>query len=267
MRIRSLVCALVLLAVMPGSAAAHHHSLQPRRDDSAAAGGEGSSAGVSATTTQVGVDDEQGRFYTVAAELYLRLGARWALTLRAPVHHLEMDGAGAEDGVGDLGVGVRASAALAGWDGSAGVDLLLPTGDAALGLGHGDLTAAVGAQLTHRLGRGWRAGGQLVALADLTDRDPGTTVVIEHRSDAELRAAALASWTGSQLRAGGELRLVAPLAPSASRGHLYPTAAAELAMRTTDRTWLGLSAEIPLSSARQLDWQAGLALAYQFDDG
>jgi hypothetical protein len=261
---RARLCgALLLSAVVTGPAQAHHGALRPRRD-TAAAGDRPSTAAVAASATAFDIDDEEGRFYTVAAELQLRLGDRWALGLRAPMHHVVETGTDPVSGIGDLVVGGRMRAAMAGWIGWGGVDLLLPTGDPERGLGHGDATVAVSAQATRGFGENWRAGGLVAGLADVTSREAMTTAVVEHRADAELRVAAVGSWTNRRLRAGGELRLTVPLAPGSARGHAYPTAAPSLAVNAGKGAWVELSAEVPLAPSRQLDWQAGLALVWEW---
>jgi hypothetical protein len=263
MKITQVVGSVVALAhASPASADHFVGAPAPARTVTRSLGPE-TSVNVEASTTSFAEGDFQGTFWTFAVRGeygWRSLGAH----VRVPVHTLSMNDRDRATGIGDVVVGAT-------WLGlrrprlsvGVGIDGYLPSGDSEKGLGLGTLAGGLTAHAALKLPRRWRLTTTLGALAG--GAAEGEVLFVEQRAEAELRAGVGLSVQLERVGLGARTKAVLPLAPGAARGAFMLTAGPSVAIDLTRRLWADVSAELPLSSDRRFDWQAGVSIGYVFD--
>lgn len=257
---------IALIALIAGGdEAAADHGLPPVPRDVAPETSESATPGTASVSTDLSmtdyrVDGATGDIVSASLAGSVILPLRLAVRARLPVHRIVDDASGsAEDGIGDLVLGVDRGFALAARiQLRPGLDLLLPTGDRDRGLGHGAIAVAPRIDASRPIGHAFVAIAGASLLANLIESGDGGGVIAERRADTELRAEAGGGYDHDRWRAVSTLRISAPLGDDPDAGALFVTAAPSITARLSPVWIISAYGELPLRATRRLDWQAGI---------
>jgi hypothetical protein len=251
-----------LCTIVMGTAMAHaHHPTAPTGRVLTSLAGEPAAwlrLGGVATGLSAG-----GSLFSLELDGQIGVTDNLAARLRAPFHLLHHDGED-EMGPGDVSVGGEAFLRMARVRLAVGADVELPTGDSDAGLGHGAITLAPVAAAQVEVGAGFFGLAQTSVLIDLDEPPAGALDPVEQQDEVELRAAAGPAWQRGPVAVTGLVRVSVPLADEGADPFATGSLTGELALASRLRA--SLLAEIPLGGDRRLDWRAGAALTYSFDE-
>jgi hypothetical protein len=252
----------VLCAMVMGAATAHaHHSTAPTgRVLTSLARGPAAWLRLGGVATGLSAG---GSLFSLELDGQVGVTDNLAARLRAPFHLLRHDGE-EEMGPGDVSIGGEAFLRLARLRLALGADVELPTGDSDAGLGHGTITLAPMAAAQVDIAAGFIALAQSSLLIDLDEPPAGALDPVEQQDELELRAAAGPAWQRGPFAVTGLMRVSVPLAEEDSDPFATGSLIGELALASRVRA--SVLAELPLGGDRRLDWRAGAALTYSFDD-
>jgi hypothetical protein len=252
----------VLCAIVMGAATAHaHHPTAPTGRVLTSLAGERAAwlrLGGVATGLSAG-----GSLFSLELDGQVGVTDFLAARLRAPFHILRHDGE-QEMGPGDVSLGGEAFVHLARLRLALGADVELPTGDSDAGLGHGTITLAPMASAQVDVAAGFFALAQTSVLLDLDEPPASALEAAEQQDERELRAAAGPAWQRGPVVVTGLVRVSVPLAEEDADPFATGSLIGELALASRVRA--SLLAEVPLGGDRRLDWRAGAALTYSFDE-
>lgn len=260
MKVCILVCVLVVVGIHR-EASAHHPTPALLREDPAASQSQ-NDLRLRLSTVAFEQENSKGQLWTLALLGQFRLGGDFALRLQLPMHRLDQEDQAGSVGLGDVGGGLVYSREFDVYQGSLGLGLLLPTGDARAGRGRGALAFESFAHGSRRLLDSWSAILSFNAFAQAPSESESAHVFIEEQNTAELRTSVGIAWHGERLQATASLIGTIPLAPGSARGSQYISAAPTLAYRVK-RLRLVAFVEVPVGE-RQLDWRTSLSAAYRW---
>lgn len=206
----------------------------------------------------------RGRFYTLALRGEVAPLPWLSFGGRAPLHWLHVDGADAVSGPGDLDLALKVRL-IAGerLTLSAGLAAELPTGDEHAGIGSGHLElaphvsalAVFGDLLLH---------GSAADSVSLGEDDHEHVNFVSPHADHELRYHLGVAHPLHEQLVGNLVVSGATILSAEDRGDTLLVAAPQLAWAVTPRTALLATAELPLTSARRLDWRAAGSVQVSF---